>query len=103
MKRYSDASLMRMTKRELIEIVRMSEHNEDVAKEALAQQAENIKDWEPVVHCRDCKRWKRADGAWSDGTKLDWGRCRRFVYADSGDDLQTTGGYFCCGGDRRRK
>ena len=57
----------------------------------------------PVVHCRDCRYWKGVGGAWSDGTKFDWGRCRRFAYADGGDGLRTTGGYFCCGGERRCK
>lgn len=60
-------------------------------------------EYAPVVHCRDCKYWKRADGAWSDGRKFDHGACRRFIYADGGDGLQTSGGYFCCSGDRRGK
>ena len=48
MKRHSDATLMGMTKAQLVEYVRMAEHNQDVAEEALEQQAENVKDWEPV-------------------------------------------------------
>lgn len=55
MKKYSDSTLMKMTKAELIEQLRCAEHNREVAEEALAQQAENLKDWEPVVHCKDCK------------------------------------------------
>ena len=55
MKRYSDSTLMRMTKAELIEQLRCAEHNREVAEEQLAHQAENVKDWVPVVRCKDCK------------------------------------------------
>ena len=55
MKKYSDSTLMRMTKADLIEQLRCAEHNQEVAEEALAQQAENLKDWKPVVYCKDCK------------------------------------------------
>ena len=48
MKRHSDATLMGMTKAQLVEYVRMAEHNQEVAEAALAQQAENLKDWQPV-------------------------------------------------------
>ena len=48
MNRLSDATLNSMTKKELIEYVRMCEHNYDVAEETLRQQAENVKDWRPV-------------------------------------------------------
>ena len=48
MKRHSTATLMGMTKKELVEYVRVVEHNESVAWETLHQQAENVKDWEPV-------------------------------------------------------
>ena len=44
MKKYSDSTLMRMTKAELIEQLRCAEHNQEVAEEALVQQAENLKD-----------------------------------------------------------
>ena len=55
--RHSDATLMGITKKELVDYVRMAEHNYDVAREALHQQEENIKDWVPVVHCKDCKHF----------------------------------------------
>lgn len=68
MNRLSDATLNGMTKKQLIEYVRMCEHNYDVAEEMLRQQAENVKDWRPVkhgkwidsgingtVHCSECK------------------------------------------------
>lgn len=58
MKKYSDSTLMRMTKADLIEELRCAEHNREVAEEALAQQAENLKDWKPVVHCRDCEYYR---------------------------------------------
>lgn len=55
MKTYSDSTLMRMTKAELIEQLRCAEHNREVAEETVAQQAENLKNWEPVTHCKDCE------------------------------------------------
>ena len=55
MYRHSTATLMGLTKKELVEYVRMAEHNQDVAEETLNQQAENVKDWIPVVRCKDCK------------------------------------------------
>ena len=50
MRRHSTATLMGLTKKELVEYVRIAEHNQEVAEEALNQQAENVKDWMPVVH-----------------------------------------------------
>lgn len=44
MKRHSTETLMRLTKKELVEYVRMAEHNQEVAEEALEQQAINIKE-----------------------------------------------------------
>ena len=57
MRRHSTATLMGLTKEELVEYVRMAEYNQEVAEEALNQQAENVKDWMPVVRCKDCKHW----------------------------------------------
>lgn len=54
MNRLSDATLNGMTKKQLIEYVRMCEHNYDIAEETLRQQAENVKDWRPVKH----GKWK---------------------------------------------
>ena len=51
MRRHSTSTLMGLTKKELIEYVRMAEHNQEVAEETLKQQAENVKDWMPVVRC----------------------------------------------------
>lgn len=56
MKRHSDSTLMHMTKTELIEYVRIAEHNQDAAEAYLRQQAENLKDWEPVRHGHWVKR-----------------------------------------------
>ena len=58
MRRHSTETLMGLTKRELVEYVRIAEHNQEVAEETLNQQAENVKDWIPVVRCKDCKWWK---------------------------------------------
>lgn len=43
-KRYSDSTLMRMTKADLIEQLRVAEYNRDVAEEFLSRQTENMKD-----------------------------------------------------------
>ena len=50
MRSHSTATLMGLTKKELVEYVRMAEHNQEVAEEALNQQAENVKDWHPIRH-----------------------------------------------------
>ena len=52
MRRHSEATLMGLTKKELVEYVRMAEYNQDVAEETLKQQIENVKDWMPVMHGR---------------------------------------------------
>ena len=69
MRRHSTSTLMGMTKKELVEYVRMAEHNQEVAEETLNQQAENVKDWMPVVRCKDCKHFNhqkalRPGGIW---------------------------------------
>lgn len=51
----ADSTLIRMPKKEIIELLRTAEHNAKVSQEYVAQQAENLKDWEPVVRCKDCK------------------------------------------------
>lgn len=48
----SDSTLQRMKKTEIIELLRIAEHNAKVAQEYVDQQAENLKDWKPVVHGR---------------------------------------------------
>lgn len=48
----ADSTLLHMTKKELIELLRTAEHNAEVSQEWVAQQAENLKDWAPVVHGR---------------------------------------------------
>ena len=55
MNRLSDATLNGMSKKQLIDYVRMCEHNYDIAEETLRQQAENVKDWRPVKY----GYWKR--------------------------------------------
>lgn len=62
MKRYSDSTLMRMTKAELIEMLRVAEHNQDVLEDAIAQIDKNIKYWAPVRH-----------GFWEQGDMYDYG------------------------------
>ena len=55
-KRYSDSTLMRMTKADLIEQLRVAEHNQDVLEDAIAQIDKNIKYWAPVRHGHWIKR-----------------------------------------------
>lgn len=49
---YSDSTLQRMTKNDLIEQLRCAEHNQRAAEAMLNQQAENLKDWRPERHGR---------------------------------------------------
>lgn len=93
MKKYSDSTLMRMTKADLIEQLRCAEHNREVAEEALAQQAENLKDWKPVVHCKNCKHkgWVQE---LCHGKSIDY--CR--VWDCTLRDLETN---FCSYGERK--
>ncbi len=51
-KPYSDSTLMSMTKPQIIEVLRIAENNYFAANETLNQQAENMKDWQPVKHAR---------------------------------------------------
>lgn len=46
----ADSTLQRMKKTEIIELLRIAEHNAKVAQEYVDQQAKNLKDWAPVVH-----------------------------------------------------
>ena len=48
----ADSTLLRMPKKEIIELLRTAEHNAKVSQEWVDQQAENIKGWKPVVHGR---------------------------------------------------
>lgn len=53
----ADSTLQHMKKNELIELLRIAEHNAKVAQEYVDQQAKNLKDWKPVVH----GRWKNGN------------------------------------------
>lgn len=91
--RLSDATLNGMTKKQLIEYVRMCEHNYDVAEETLRQQAENVKDWRPVKY-----------GEWEYRHANDWmfcTACGADAEGDCGEPLETD---FCpnCGAKMRR-
>ena len=48
----ADSTLQRMKKTEIIELLRIAQHNAKVAEEYVDQQAKNLKDWAPVVHGR---------------------------------------------------
>ena len=58
----ADSTLLRMPKKEIIELLRTAEHNAKVSQEYVAQQAENLKDWKPVVHGRWMPFHSRAAG-----------------------------------------
>ena len=51
-KALADSTLHSMTKKEIIELLRIAEHNAKASQEQVEQQAENLKDWVPVVHGR---------------------------------------------------
>lgn len=55
MRTWADSTLMSMKKSDLIECLRCAEHNQAVAEEQLAQHIENVKEWVPVVRCKDCR------------------------------------------------
>lgn len=58
----ADSTLLHMTKKELIDLLRTAEHNAEVSQEWVAQQAENLKDWEPVVHGKWIRpHWKNSN------------------------------------------
>ena len=57
MRTWADSTLMSMKKSDLIECLRCAEHNQAVAEEQLAQHIENVKDWVPVVRCKDCSNY----------------------------------------------
>lgn len=48
----ADSTLFKLPKKEIIELLRTAEHNAKVSQEWVTQQAENLKDWKPVVHGR---------------------------------------------------
>lgn len=51
-KTLADSTLQRTKKKEIIELLRIAEHNAKVSQEYVDQQAQNFKDWAPVVHGR---------------------------------------------------
>lgn len=58
----ADSTLHSMTKKEIIELLRTAEHNAKVSQEWVAQQAENLKDWKPVVHGHWICEWDQESG-----------------------------------------
>ena len=98
MKKYSDSTLMRMTKAELIEQLRCAEHNREVAEDAPAQQAENLKDWEPVIRCRDCTFWTK--GKYKQGPDPEH---MEYVGSCALSRFDKTESNFCCCGERRKE
>jgi len=87
----ADSTLHSMTKKEIIELLRIAEHNAKVSQEWVAQQAKNLKDWEPVVRCKNC-------------THYDLGVCLK-IYSDGNaqkDSWQSRNpNDFCSYGERR--
>lgn len=60
----ADSTLLRMPKKEIIELLRVAEHNAKVSQEWVDQQAENLKDWKPVVRCKDCRSYNKPKTGW---------------------------------------
>ena len=86
-KRYSDATLMAMTKAELIEQLRCAEHNEDAANERLNQQAKNFRSMEPVRH--GLMRKSIVDVEWYGRYYICMGcGCNMMVTADDGTEKE---------------
>ena len=101
MKRLADSTLLRLPKAELLAHLRCAEHNEETMERQLKQQAENVKDWVPVVRCRECERYRKELG-WCDIHS-------HFVLSDgefchpheSSDWKMFDENYFCGDGKRR--
>ena len=53
MKKYTDSTLMGMSKKELIEQIRVLEQNYDVANEYLEQQAKNFSEYISKLRSRE--------------------------------------------------
>ena len=85
-KALSTATLMSMPKRKVIDILRCAEHNAAAAETMLAQQAENLKDWQPVIRCKDCAYWDAYSGV-----------CARLTH-DVIDEVYTKADDFLFGG-----
>lgn len=96
MNRLSDATMNGMTKKQLIEYVRMCEHNYDIAEETLKQQAENVKDWKPVKR----GKWITTQKTIDDGITT-CSYCHREFYIDDLVQVGNSAGFceFCpaCG------
>ena len=73
MKRYRDGTLMRMTKAELIEMLRVAEHNQDVLEDAIEQIDKNLKDWAPVRHGNWMYKYKVRGGTQNHTGEDIWG------------------------------
>ena len=94
---------MGMTKKALVEYVRMTEHNQEVAEEALNQQAENVKDWRPVKHGR-WLNWK-GEPFQADDFGWDWtcSECKNTLTFEEPVTAEEFASNFCpnCGADMR--
>ena len=90
----ADSTLHSMTKKELIELLRTAEHNAKVSQEWVAQQAENLKDWAPVVRCKDCK-W------FADNNDGEWYGCQMFQVVQITPEDAPKPDDFCSYGERK--
>ena len=90
----ADSTLHSMAKKELIELLRTAEHNAKVSQEWVAQQAENIKDWAPVVRCKDCK-W------FADNNDGEWYGCQMFQVVRITPEDAPKPDDFCSYGERK--
>ena len=90
----ADSTLLRMPKKEIIELLRTAEHNAKVSQEYVDQQAENLKGWEPVVRCKDCK-W------FADNNDGEWYGCQMFYVVQVTPEDAPKPDDFCSYGERK--
>lgn len=95
----ADSTLQRMKKTEIIELLRIAEHNAKVAQEYVDQQAKNMKDWKPAVHgswghlggdewwCSVCGFVITTEGSWDKPTQKYCENCGAKM--DGGDTDET--------------
>lgn len=94
--KYSDSTLMRMSKKDLILMLRTAEENRDNMEALLNQQYENVKDWQPVVRCKDCKHWNCDQLS---EAEIEWHNCNDPLSNDG--QVLTHSEWYCPNGKRR--
>lgn len=97
-RQYSDSTLIRMPKKELVRYVRIAEAARHSAEVRLRQQAINMMGWEPVRHA-EWEWFEELNGNPLEGEDRDWGwRCSgcKTVLPDDYDDPDRKPGLKYC-------